>query len=186
MALIGAVLGAAVILAAWWWLAGRRDDAPAPAPRTAVARAGPLEVTLVELYFPGAGGLLHAERRRMEAGEDPADRVRAVVREVLAGPRTEGLLPTLPEGIGPGLVQLSGTGTAYVDLMTPEGGAPPAMGSRGELLAAYSLVDSILVNVPEARAVVLLWNGRQPETFAGHIDTTRPLTVDRELMAPSP
>ena len=39
-----------------------------------------------------------------------------------------------------------------------------------------------LLNVPEIESVVLLWNGRQLETFAGHLDTTLPLRSDRDLV----
>ncbi len=36
-------------------------------------------------------------------------------------------------------------------------------------------------NVPGARSLVVLWNGRQPRTFGGHIDTSRPLLPAPEL-----
>ena len=61
--------------------------------------------------------------------------------------------------------------------------APPVSGTRGELLVVYSFVNSILANVSEARGVVLLWNGNQRPTFAGHIDTTRPLPAERKWLA---
>ena len=60
---------------------------------------------------------------------------------------------------------------------------PPVTGSRGELLVVYSFVNSILANVPEARGVVLMWNGSQRPTFAGHVDTTRPLPAERKWLA---
>jgi hypothetical protein len=37
--------------------------------------------------------------------------------------------------------------------------------------------------VEEADRVVLLWNGRQASTFAGHVDTTRPLGPAADLIA---
>ncbi len=80
---------------------------------------------------------------------------------------------------------LSGDGVVYLDLAAAQLAAPPVSGSRGELLAVYSFVNSILDNVPEAWGVVLMWNGNQRPTFAGHIDTTRPLPVERKWL-PSP
>ena len=51
----------------------------------------------------------------------------------------------------------------------------------GELLTLYSLVNSVVENVPGARSLVVLWNGRQPRSFAGHVDTSRPLLPSPEL-----
>jgi hypothetical protein len=51
------------------------------------------------------------------------------------------------------------------------------------MLSVYSLVDTVLLNVPEIEAMVLLWNGRQPQAFAGHVDTSLPLRADRDLIA---
>ena len=44
----------------------------------------------------------------------------------------------------------------------------------------------MLLNVGEARAVVLLWNGRQRKSFAGHLDTARPLVANPDLVALPP
>jgi hypothetical protein len=40
------------------------------------------------------------------------------------------------------------------------------------------------MNVKEATRVVLLWNGFQRDTFAGHLDSSRPFSPDRSLLAP--
>ena len=60
---------------------------------------------------------------------------------------------------------------------------PPAGGSTAEMQCVYSLVNSIALNVPQAPRVVLLWNGLQRPSFAGHLDTGAPLTPLRELIA---
>jgi hypothetical protein len=70
-----------------------------------------------------------------------------------------------------------------VDLHAPGRDAPPAGGSREELVTVYSLVNSLALNVPAARRVVLLWNGSQRRSFAGHVDTSRPLAPDPSLVA---
>ncbi|KAB2965787.1 MAG: GerMN domain-containing protein, partial [Thermoanaerobaculia bacterium] len=66
-------------------------------------------------------------------------------------------------------------GTAYVDLRPEDGGEPPSTGSTLELLRVYSIVHTLVRNVPEVRQVVLLWNGVQRRGFPGHVDTARPL-----------
>jgi hypothetical protein len=40
------------------------------------------------------------------------------------------------------------------------------------------------MNVKEATSVVLLWNGFQRETFAGHLDSSRPFWPDHAMVAP--
>ena len=105
----------------------------------------------------------------------------------------EELLPALPSGVRLLAVELFG-GVAYVDLTTGEVGSRtgsdraagrsalvperPAMGLTEELLAVYSLVNSLTVNNLGVDRVVLMWNGEQRPTFAGHVDTTRPLMAD--------
>jgi hypothetical protein len=41
----------------------------------------------------------------------------------------------------------------------------------------------VALNIPEARRVILLWNGVQPQTLCGHLDLTRPLLPDTGLVA---
>ncbi len=54
-----------------------------------------------------------------------------------------------------------------------------ALGSEDELLAVYSLVNTVALNdIEGVGSVVLMWDGRQPETFAGHVDVSRPLMAD--------
>ncbi len=105
----------------------------------------------------------------------------------------EELLPALPAGVRLLAVELI-DGVAYVDLTTVDAGSGtgavraagrsalvlerPAMGLTEELLAVYSLVNSLTANNLGVDRVVLMWNGEQRPTFAGHVDTTRPLMAD--------
>ena len=68
------------------------------------------------------------------------------------------------------------------DLRSAERELPPASGSLAERATVYSLVNTLLLNVEGTRAVTLLWNGVQRESFAGHLDTTRPLSADTSLV----
>ena len=102
-------------------------------------------------------------------------------------------LPALPAGVRLLAVELI-DGVAYLDLTTVEVGSRteaaraagrsalvlerPAMGLVEELLAVYSLVNSLTANDLGVDRVVLMWNGEQRPTFAGHVDTTRPLMAD--------
>ncbi len=54
------------------------------------------------------------------------------------------------------------------------------------MLTVYSLVNTVLLNTEGAERLVLLWNGQQPMTFAGHLNTARPLKANRDLVARDP
>jgi hypothetical protein len=134
----------------------------------------------VSLLFPGGDGYLHAERRELPVPLGAEGRIAAVVGALLAGPQTKGLVAPLPPGVAVGDTFVDPQGVAYVDLAAKDQPTPPASGSDLELLRVYSLVDTVLANEPRARAVVLLWNGVQRPTFAGHVDTAAPLVEDEK------
>lgn len=146
---------------------------------TAAEAAAPVAV---DLFFPGAGGLLHPERREIAGGGSPEELAARVLGELFAGPRSERLRPPLPSDVAVRRVYLVGEGMAIVDLAR-SAETPYAVGAQEELLALYSLVDTLALNVPEASRVLVLWNGEQPTTFAGHVDTTRALAPDLGLVA---
>ncbi len=140
------------------------------------------EMLVAELYFPGTGGWLHAERRELPSSAESAERISAVVANLLAGPRGGGMRAPLPESVSVRKVYLSENGVAFLDFESIDS-TPPASGSQREMLTVYSLVNTVLLNFEELDRIVLLWNGRQLKTFAGHVDTMRPLAVNTDLIA---
>lgn len=153
-------------------------SAPAPVEDTAAAPLVP-----ADLYFPDDTGNLTAERADFP-GSPTELRIGKLVEGLIAGPKdsTGVLHPPLPPTTTVGGVLVL-DGVAYVDLRGENGGPPPAVGSMDEQMILYSLVDTIALNTPGVERVVLLWNGSQRETFAGHFDTTRPLSPDKGLIA---
>jgi len=147
------------------------------------AEAEPAEPVRVELYFPGAGGRLVREEREVAGSADPSRLAEHLVQALLEGPRSERAFRPFPEGVTIGEVHVTTDGIAYVDLVSQADPTPPFVGSTGELLTLYSLVNSVVGNVPGAHSLVVLWNGRQPRTFGGHVDTSRPLLPAPELAA---
>ncbi len=141
--------------------------------------AGPL----VDLYFPNERGTLSAEGRSLPPWSSPEEGARILIEALLAGPESESLGPPLPEGTTLGSVHLSDLALLYVDLVSTVHPRPPVSGSRMELTSVYSVVDSVLLNLPDVEAIVLLWNGRQLPTFAGHVDTSLPLRADADLVS---
>jgi Sporulation and spore germination len=161
--------------------------APRPAAPTVADPAAPDLVAAVAgsvtLYFPGADGLLHPEVRGLDTQVDGSELARRIVAGLLAGPDTADLFAPLPSSTQIAAVVLGSDGVLYLDLASDEFATPPAAGSQRELLAAYSLVNSICANVPRIRGVALLWNGEERTTFAGNLDTTRPLAPNRRLVS---
>ena len=176
LAALAGVAASAALMLVLGGCGGRKEAAPGATPPP----AGPTENATVSLFFPGPDGYLHAESRDVAVPLTADGRVAAVVAALLAGPRTPGLVAPLPAGVTVADAFLDAQGIAYVDLAAKDQPAPPASGSDLELLRIYSFVDTVLANEPRARSVVLLWNGAQRITFAGHIDTSTPLLEDRK------
>lgn len=138
---------------------------------------------LVHLYFPGPDDRLHAEARRLARGlETPGERLRALAQLWLEGPESDRLTRPLPQ-VELLHVDLGTGGRLYADLVPREGGERPRLGSTEEAGALYSLVNTLALNVPEVREVVVLWNGVQPATLGGHLDTGVPLRPRIDLIA---
>jgi len=169
-----AALAAVVVLS----LHHRAPAAPAAAPEA--PQPTPVPGRLV-LFFPGNDAMLHREAR--EVPELPAGalpRIRLVLDELLAGSR-EGLPPAFP---WPGSVQavfLDRNGNAYVDLSPPPTDSPS--GTEIEATIAYATVNSVVANCPGVQRVQLLFGGHEIATL-GHLDLSRPLAPNLEIVAP--
>ncbi|MCB1055341.1 MAG: GerMN domain-containing protein [Acidobacteria bacterium] len=181
----GAVVAGLLLVGLVLWLS-RRDGSTSTrdAGGTEVDSTGPM--VSVTLYYPSLSDRrLHAEERSIPESTRE-EKVRSIVAALLEGPQSQMLAAPLP-----GTIELAGVffgegGVIYLDLRQPDQERPPALGSLEELLAVYSLVDSVALNTPGIDRVALLWNGSQPESFSGHVDTARPLTPNRKLLAESP
>jgi hypothetical protein len=79
-------------------------------------------------------------------------------------------------------VFVTARGVAYVDL-SKEISEKPISGMDSEMLAVFSLVNSITMNFPAIKRVQILVDGRIAETLAGHVDLSHPLMPDPTLLA---
>jgi hypothetical protein len=172
---------------------GREAEGPAPgqsAPdpasdegdRGAAGEPAPISRGAVVLYFPSAQdeGLVPQESEIFET-VSPADRAKQILSDLISGPPTEDALPSLPPGTRLRQVYVLESGVAWADfseaLASGLGG-----GSSQEILAIYSIVDSLALNIPEIRRVGILIEGRPIRTLNGHLDLRRPLPPDRGLI----
>ena len=153
----------------------------AAAPASTEEPAAPLAKSTVTLYFPSASAdKLTTETREVVETVRPADRGTQVLAELLEGPREKGALAAVPDGTTLRKLWVRDDGIAFADF-SDELASGMSGGSADEILAVYSIVDSLTANVPEIRRVGILVAGRERETLGGHLDLRRPLGPDMSL-----
>ena len=137
----------------------------------------------VTLYFPSydRGQLLPESRPLALAASDP-DRIRQIVLALIEGSRS-GANPPLPPETTVRAVFLTADGTAYLDLSS-EAQRSTSPGIRGETLAVYSIVNSIVSNIPSVKSLKILIQGQEVETLNGHVDLTNNFVPDVSYAAP--
>jgi spore germination protein GerM len=151
-----------------------------PEPEQGVA---PLAKSSVTVWFPSsADATLVGESREIVDTKRAADRGTQILQALLDGPQGSEALAAVPEGTTLRQLWVRDDGTAYADFST-ELARGMAGGSEDELLAVYSIVDSLTLNVAEIHRVGILVEGRERDTLSGHVDLRRPLPPDRKLAA---
>ena len=183
VALIALAAVAAVALLAWLLQGGKPQveqvevldvvelPTPTPAPEQRVI-----------LLFAGRDNMLHPELRSVPLPDEVHERIRVVMSELLAGPWASRLAAPVPYPASLMAVFVDQKGRAYVDLSAPP---QPLTGSSTELMLAYGVVNSIILNCPEISAVQILFGGHEVDTLTGHLDLSRPLVLNKRFIAKS-
>ena len=130
----------------------------------------------VSLYYESPELLLAPERRDLPLPENPAAAIDLVLRELLKGSANAAVPKLLPPDTVLRGAYLLSDGTAFVDLGGPTLSQGWATGSHQELMAIYSVVQTVTANFPEAKRVRMLVNGEPAETLAGHVSLSRALS----------
>lgn len=134
---------------------------------------------VVALFFAAQDGSgLIREGREIESDDDLEMAIEDVVVELVSGPVGDNA-PTLPSGtriIGVHVLN----DTAEIDFGKELSDGLPS-GSSAEMLAVYSIVDSIVVNYPQIRKVKFLIEGATVATMKGHLDISKPVEADMTL-----
>lgn len=184
VALIALAAVAGIVLLVWLLTAGgprqvQEDVIAMDAPPTPT----PAPEQRVILLFTGGDGLLHPELRSVPLPDEVHERIRVVLRELLAGPTNDRrLAPVVPYPATVDAIFVDQQGNAFIDLSAP----PEALtGSSTELLLAYGVVDSIILNCPEITAVQILFGGHEVSTLTGHLDLSKPLVLNKRFIAAS-
>jgi len=170
-------VGTAVIVGGFLWIAGSRQRSANIPPSRLVPLAAELEgIRGVYLYFGAKGAdSLVAEYRDVVVKDRPADQVRAIYRELLAG-SAKGNVGLLPEGTELLETYWTERGALYLDwsrsLVSEFRG-----GTERERQLISSIVRTAGDNLPGVERVVILVEGSPIETIGGHFDTLSPLDV---------
>ncbi|MBJ6802008.1 GerMN domain-containing protein [Geomonas propionica] len=143
------------------------------------APAEHVDTRVVTLFFASQDGASLAREGREIAVEDTTDdMIASVVDELVVGPLGD-LAPTLPHNakvIGAHLngdvVQVNFSKELVESL--PEG-------SSAEMSAVYSVVDTVVANFPQVKAVQFLVDGVPVKELKGHLDLDAPIPADFTL-----
>ena len=132
-------------------------------------------VRSVQLFYESSEMTLVAERRDVPLPENPGGAIPVVLRELLKGSANESIPRLFPADTVLRAAYLLPEGTVLVDLTGPTLTEGWSTGSHQELMAVYSVVQTMTTNFSEARRVRFLLNGTPAETMGGHIALSRPV-----------
>ena len=135
----------------------------------------------VHLYFADKESqYLIAENRVLKSPQDPEFYARNIIDALIKGPQ-QGLVRTLPVATAIRAIFVTQEGVCFVDLTSAVADYHPG-GIQSELLTIYSIVNSLVLNVPQIKAVKILINGTETKTLAGHIDLQHPIKANMLLI----
>lgn len=112
------------------------------------------EKVAVAVYFSDQNErFLVAERRFVPRAKDPGEQAVEIVKALLDGAKTAGLVNSFPPGVVLNSVKISDE-TAIVDLGKKLQELHPG-GSASEMASIYSLTNSLIANIPTIKRVKL-------------------------------
>lgn len=138
----------------------------------------------IRLYYESEAMMLVPEPRNVALPESPAGAIPMVVRELIKGPQRPTSLRLFPADTTVRGAYLLPDGNVIVDLGGPTLTSGWGAGSHTELMAIYSLVNTLTFNFSEARRVRIVINGTPAETLGGHISLARSLGPMPNLIDP--
>jgi len=136
----------------------------------------------VKIFFPPGSGnkILSTESRTIFKSGEVTNRARQILKLILDGPMESSLQPSVPKDTKLQEVFLSNDGVLFVDFSSALSVNHPG-GIVNEQATIYSIVDSLLYNLPEIHQVKILIGGTEQETLAGHCLLLLPLDMDLSI-----
>jgi spore germination protein GerM len=171
--------GIAVVV--YWLYQAKPVPATGGERRAAATENRQQRTSVAHLYFADKDSLfLIAERRVLRHPEGPTNFSRKIVEALINGP-SGGYTRTIPQDTILKALYITEDGICYVDVSAEIKEYHPG-GVQSELLTLYSLVNSLILNIPEIKAVKILIDGNESMTLAGHIDVQDPIKANMLLI----
>ena len=135
----------------------------------------------VYLYFADKRStFLVAEETFLSHPKEPASFGKLIIKTLIDG-SISNRESTLPKDTKLRTLFVDQDGTAYVDFA---GSIKEIMktGCYDEIIAVYSVVNSLVLNIPEIKRVKILIGGQESETLSGHLDLSQPFKANMYLV----
>jgi len=176
-----------VIILAVAFLAGcvgqsKQDNNKTEQPQTETEQQDeetPAEKTVeFTLYFSDDEGMyLKGEKRTVPKDDRPVAEL--MIEELIKGPESQDLMPTIPEGTKLLSVEVKEK-VAIADFSKEIQTNHPG-GTTGESMTVYSIVHT-LTQLPDIEAVKFLVEGEEQEAIWGHLFTLEPIEPNPDLV----
>jgi len=155
------------------------EEAPvASAPTTPKETA---HITATLFFGAPDGQSLAPMRRDVPLADSVVEQGRQIVTAQLTEIPPAPYVSVIPAGTMLRAFYVTDRGDAFVDLSSDVVKGHPG-GSLNELLTVYSIVNAVSANLPVAKRVQILVDGKEADTIAGHVDLRRPLTRNDSLV----
>ncbi len=137
------------------------------------------------LFFGSEDGLhLVPTEREVPLAEGAVAQARSVLEALLAAEAPAPLVSTIPKGVALRGIFISDRNEVFVDFDPAIRTSHPG-GTQQELMTVYTIVNTLLTNLPGLQEVQILIGGQEVDTLAGHVDLRRPLRKNDALTATS-
>lgn len=177
------VVAIVAAIGGWWW--GQRDaDSTgdefadfAEGPAVEAPLAGDRAVVLVFPEWDASGFV--TEERQIPSRDRPGEDLLSLLGFLCEGPRISGAVSALPSGTRALAAFFDPADQSVVldfsrELVTDHPG-----GSAAEVATLTSILRTVALNFPGTRRCVILVEGAQVETLAGHLDMVKPFDPRR-------
>jgi hypothetical protein len=153
----------------------------APAASTPSTPKETAHITATLFFGAPDGQMLVPVRRDVALADTVAEQGRQILNAQLSELPQPPNVSVIPAGTKLRAFYVTDRGDAFVDLSSDVITGHPG-GSLNELLTVYAIVDAVTANLPAARRVQILVDGKEADTIAGHVDLRRPLSRDDSLV----
>ena len=137
----------------------------------------------VTLYFSNTNErFLVPEKRTIIKEKDSEGQARELIKALLDGSRDK-LVPTFPQKTELQDVKIEDGKRAVISFSKNLIRNHPG-GSASEMATIYSLTNTLTANIPAIKEVKLRIDGKDIASIGGHMDTRRPFTENKDILAP--